>query len=78
MISDVQGWVDGGLNNFGWILVGDSTTFPTAKRFNTRENTSGSPTLSVEFTVIPEPSAALLPLVLLAMLAQRQNDKRRN
>lgn len=52
MVSDVQNWV-GGADNFGWILVGDETTPPTAKRFSSRQNVSipdSLPKLTVDFS----------------------------
>ena len=38
MVADVQFWLATPANNFGWLLRGNETTFPTAKRFATREN----------------------------------------
>jgi len=51
MISDVQGWVDDSSTNFGWLLKNvDETDAQTAKRFDTKENESGRPMLTVEYT----------------------------
>lgn len=60
LASDVQGWLDGTTDNFGWALVTDATASQTAKRFNSRENGSGGPILRVEFSVVPEPTCCLL------------------
>ena len=60
LASDVQGWLDGTIDNFGWALVTDSTDPQTAKRFNSRENNSGGPILRVDFSVVPEPTCFLL------------------
>ena len=49
LVADVQGWVDDSSANFGWILIGDEAGNKTAKRFASRENSSG-PQLTVEFT----------------------------
>jgi len=38
MVQDVQFWLSNPANNFGWLVRGNETTFPTAKRFATREN----------------------------------------
>jgi len=76
MVADVQTWLDGGFPNYGWALIGDSSTFPTAKRFDTRENVSGSPTLTVAFSVIPEPSTTALLLILVPGIVLRRNRKR--
>lgn len=40
MVTDVQGWLETPASNFGWLLLGDESTSPTAKRFNSRENTN--------------------------------------
>lgn len=51
MIADVQGWVDGSANGYGWILIG-ATGSATAKRFDSRENPSPGfrPVLTVTYT----------------------------
>lgn len=53
MVADAQGWLDDPSSNFGWIVTGDETAFPTAKRFDTRENPlpDTNPLLTVEFTI---------------------------
>lgn len=38
LTADVQGWLDGEFDNFGWILIGDEDTRQTAKRFHASEN----------------------------------------
>lgn len=50
-VSDVQGWIDGSLDNNGWILIG-STATSTAKRFDSRENVTAvfRPALTVTYT----------------------------
>ena len=50
LVSDVQAWVDDPASNFGWILIGNESTIGTAKRFNSREASSGQPLLSVTYT----------------------------
>jgi len=74
MAADVQSWLDSPDDNFGWIVIGDETTVPSAKRFDSRENTDESerPVLAIEFTVgpdVPASSAAGLMLLVLALLA---------
>lgn len=51
MIADVQSWLDGPLNNFGWIIIGDEVTTQSARRFDSRENTtmSARPQLSITY-----------------------------
>jgi hypothetical protein len=57
LVADVQSWLDNPGSNFGWIIVGNESTFPTAKRFNTREHVTATtwPTLILNFDppVIP-------------------------
>ena len=51
LVADVQQWLDEPAGNHGWMLRRDEeTTANTARRFNTRESSSGEPTLTVEFT----------------------------
>jgi len=52
MVADVQGWLDDGANNFGWIIIGDESTLQTARQFGTHEITTAAsrPTLVVSFT----------------------------
>jgi spore coat protein A len=52
MSGDVSAWVNNSSSNYGWILIGNETTQPTAKRFNSRtsSNASRRPLLSVNFT----------------------------
>ena len=73
LIDDVQGWLDGSIANFGWIAVGNETTASTAKRFNSRSNSSNNPTLTVEFTAVPEPaSACVLAVGAMGLLIRRR------
>ena len=53
MVADVQSWVDDPATNFGWLLLGNETENTTAKRFDSRENSSEAnrPVLTVEFTI---------------------------
>lgn len=38
LLADVQRWVADPASNFGWIVIGDESADPTAKRFDSREN----------------------------------------
>ena len=51
MTADVQAWVNDPASNFGWIVLGDEVLMPTAKRFDSRENSTASnrPMLRIEF-----------------------------
>jgi hypothetical protein len=52
MVTDVQGWLDTPSNNFGWIVLGNETTFPTTKRFDSSKNSTIDfrPTLTIDYT----------------------------
>lgn len=65
LVSDVQGWLNGDFSNFGWAIVGDESTFPTTKRFNSRSNSANNPFLTVTFSVVPEPGCSGLALIFL-------------
>ena len=62
-VSDVQAWVNNPANNFGWILMSESESTPTSiRRFGARTG-STPPTLTVNYTPVPEPSTwALLAM----------------
>jgi hypothetical protein len=53
MVADVQTWLDDPSSNFGWALVIDSPPSGSAKRFNSRENTTASsrPKLTIDYSV---------------------------
>ena len=59
LTADVQRWVDNSAANMGWILVGDESTAPSAKRFSSRDNSTSSqrPYLIVHYTLPPANSA---------------------
>lgn len=65
MVTDVQSWLDNPGSNFGWLVLGDESTSPTAKRFDTRESAS-PPMLTIEYTAptqspTPTPTATHTP-----------------
>jgi plastocyanin len=51
LVADVQGWLDDPSSNFGWALVVDSPPSGSAKRFNSRENSTASsrPKLTIDY-----------------------------
>ena len=49
LTPDVQAWLDGAANNFGWILRSDESQANTVKRFESREGAT-PPRLIVNFT----------------------------
>ena len=66
MVVDVQSWLDNPASNFGWLVLGDESTSPTAKRFDTRESAS-PPVLTIDYvpastpTPTPTPTATFTP-----------------
>ncbi len=57
MVSDVQAWLDGSADNFGWALLIPSSAVGSAKRFNSRENSdqSSRPKLTVTYEIDEAP-----------------------
>lgn len=53
LTGDVQGWIEQGATNFGWILVGDESVPNTARRFDSRESTTPAtrPRLVLHYSV---------------------------
>lgn len=75
LAGDVQGWLDGDFGNFGWIIIGDeSVAGSSSNRFNSRTNASGVPTLTVDFTVVPEPSTAFVAIAFSPLLLRRRRS----
>ncbi len=69
LAADVQLWRDIPTTNYGWILISQSEGTPqTARRFGSREDLPNMPVLTVAFTVIPEPSTALLTALATLLL----------
>ena len=79
LVSDVQGWHDNPAGNFGWLLSSQAeSSSRSIRRFGSRESGANSPSLIVEFTVVPEPSAiALLGVGALAMAGRFLSCRRR-
>ncbi len=76
LASDVQGFIDGDFNNFGWILIAENGA--DAKRFSSGQssNSQAIPELIIDFTPIPEPStSALLAALIIPTLLRRQRTK---
>lgn len=70
LVADVQGWVDDPSSNFGWILIGDETTIPSAKAFNSKDNSEpgGRPLLTVTFNPPDDVPAVSMPGLLLLVI----------
>jgi hypothetical protein len=54
LVSDVQSWINGDSENFGWILIGDETSSPSAKRYSSsndsRADEGEKPRLVIRYT----------------------------
>ena len=52
MVNDVKGWLDNPSTAFGWLLLGNESTSQTAKRFDTKENSTADdrPMLTIDYT----------------------------
>ncbi len=53
LVSDVQSWLSAPAGNFGWVVIADEATVPSAKRFDTKENpiVANRPRLTVSYTI---------------------------
>ncbi|MCY2974723.1 MAG: DNRLRE domain-containing protein [Planctomycetota bacterium] len=63
MVADVQNWVNNGSSNFGWMMkYNDEDALQKARGIYSREAPVASlrPTLTINFTAVPEPSTYLL------------------
>src|SRR5215831_5916105 len=64
LIADVQAWVSNPASNFGWVITADEVNQGHAQRFNTRENTSNRPQLTITYQVssgTPSPTPSVTP-----------------
>ncbi len=66
LIADVQTWVSNSTGNFGWVIRGNEIDTGRAQRFNSGENSSNPPQLSVTYqfsapTPTPTPSSTPTP-----------------
>ena len=81
MLSDVRAWVDGSMDNFGWILIGEEwitkdqqvggKSVSSKIDFFSSETAApyyAPPLLTVTYHVVPEPSSILLLAMGLGML----------
>jgi len=51
LVADVQAWVTNPASNFGWVIRGNEITTGSAQRFNSRENSSNPPRLTVTYQI---------------------------
>lgn len=73
LVSDVQAWLANPGTEYGWILRSESEGVSrTIRRFGSRLDSSGSPVLRIQYTLVPEPSSAALALLGLGTLALKR------
>lgn len=76
LLADVTTFAANPGSNLGWFLVGDESTFGTARRFDSADSaTLGgiAPRLEIEFTAVPAPAApALAPIAALIAFRRRR------
>ena len=80
MVADVQSWLNTPASNFGWLLKSASETAGTitARGFFSSEAFSASqrPTLTVDFTPVPEPGTfSLLAVASVAVFTFRRRGR---
>jgi len=61
LVADVQAWVDDPGQNFGWVILGEETNPQNARRVGSRENSSLTPVLIVDFEPLILPEARTVP-----------------
>lgn len=61
MVTDVQNWLTGATNNYGWIIIGDEVTASSSIRFDTKENPTAAnqPALEITYTTPPPPDVVI-------------------
>lgn len=66
LIADVQGWLSNPATNFGWIVIGNEATTPSAKMFNTRESAAATqPQLVIVYETAVTPALKVyLPQIM--------------
>ncbi len=73
MMADVADMLARPEGNFGWVILGDESSVPTAKRFNSRENADAAtrPWLMIEYEV-PGPGVGAVMLMGLGVGVRRR------
>ncbi len=60
LVADVQSWVDGAAANDGWFVIGDESTVPSAKRFDSSDNLTANNRPRLTVTYLPNPCGTAL------------------
>jgi PEP-CTERM motif len=65
LLTDVQSWYANPSQNFGWMLLSAAEgTSRSIRRFGSHEDALNAPTLTIQYTVVPEPSTGIFLLSL--------------
>jgi len=74
--KDINAWLAGRTANHGWLVLGDEritdSNESSNRGFASREHATLAPTLTFEYTVVPEPSTAMLLLGITACCCVRR------
>lgn len=76
LVADVQNWVNSSGTNFGWLLKDNNEALTgNARGYASREdaNISNRPTLTVNFSPVPEPGSFILLGVVAIVALPRRN-----
>ncbi len=75
LVTDVQNWLNSPSTNFGWILRASSESTPSnARSFASSESAIASqrPTLTIDYTAVPEPGSLALVVAAVAVVFSRR------
>jgi hypothetical protein len=74
MAADVTAWLNDPSSNFGYMIRGNEADAGTAKRIDSSENATlaNRPVLVIDYTPIPTPGLAILPVAATYMLGDRR------
>ncbi|MCA9259213.1 MAG: PEP-CTERM sorting domain-containing protein [Planctomycetales bacterium] len=77
LAADVQAWLNNPSQNYGWELIGGEAGSGNSKRFDSRQSSieANRPALVVEYSVVPEPTAAVLGAIGLLAAAGRRRSQ---
>ena len=79
MVADVQSWLNTPGTNFGWLLraANESPAITSAREFGSRESDlTQQPTLTINFTPVPEPgTAGLLGAAAMLSCVRRRRSR---
>jgi hypothetical protein len=74
LVADVEAWLANPASNFGWLLKSDESVARTVRRFYSKDDANAAfrPRLIIDYTIIPEPTTAMMALSGFMPLAFRK------